>query len=106
ERRRYTPASLRRSLERTGFVVERVTFTNMCVFPPALLVRGWQQLTGRANEPSDSDLDVPPSPVNTFFDWCLTAESRLLAATNLPIGTSVMAIARKPAEVDCAAPVR
>jgi SAM-dependent methyltransferase len=95
ERRRYTPAQLRRSLERAGFVVERVTFTNMSVFPPALLRRGWEQITGRASVPSDADLHLPPAPVNRFFDWCLTVESRILPRMNLPVGTSVMAVARK-----------
>lgn len=93
---RYTPRELAASLAAAGFAVERVTFTNMCLFPPVLAVRGLQQLTGRAAKPSDSDLDVPAAPINTGFDVLLAAEARLLSAVNLPIGTSVMAIARKP----------
>jgi SAM-dependent methyltransferase len=93
---RYTPRELATSLKTAGFAVERVTFTNMSLFPPVLAVRGLQQLTGRAAEPSASDLDVPAAPVNIAFDWILAAEARLLSAVNLPIGTSVMALARKP----------
>ena len=96
ERRRYTPKQLRARLEAAGFAVERVSFTNMCLFPPVLAVRGLQQLTGRAGDASDTDLAVPSLPVNIFFDRCLALENRLLAAINLPIGTSVMAVARKP----------
>lgn len=98
EKRRYTPARLRRSLVTAGFDVERVTFTNMCLFPPVFAVRGLQQITGRAARPSASDLDVPIAPVNGTFNLLLAAESRVLSAVNLPIGTSVMAVARKPAD--------
>lgn len=93
---RYTPRELRNSLVSAGFVVERVTFTNMCLFPPVFAVRGLQQLTGRAAEASTSDLNVPMAPINRAFDLCLAAEARVLSAVNLPIGTSVMAVARKP----------
>lgn len=93
---RYTPREMAASLKAAGFDVERVTFTNMSLFPPVLAVRGWQQVSGRAAQPSASDLDVPVAPVNTAFDLLLAAEARLLAAVNLPIGTSVMALARKP----------
>lgn len=97
EKRRHTPARLRRRLVETGFDVERVTFTNMCLFPPVLAVRGLQQITGRAATPSASDLDVPVAPVNRTLDLLLAAETRLVSVANLPIGTSVMALARKPA---------
>lgn len=96
ERRRYTPARMRAALVAAGFVVERVSFTNCVLFPPVFAVRGLQRLTGKANAPSDSDLDVPIAPVNTFFDLCLWMENRIFAGMNMPIGTSVMALARKP----------
>lgn len=97
ERRRYTPARMRKALEAAGFEVERVTFTNCVLFPPVFAVRGFQQLTGRAKQPSDSDLDVPAAPINALFDLALRVEHRFLAMTNMPIGTSVMAVARKKA---------
>lgn len=96
ERRRHTPARLRAALVAAGFDVDRITFTNLCLFPPAFVVRGLQRLTGRAATPSTSDLEVPAGPVNALLDLCLAVEARLLAAVNLPIGTSVMAVARKP----------
>ena len=95
ERRRYTTRSLRGALEAAGFAIERVTFTNFALFPPVLAVRGFQRLSGRADEPSDADLRVPIAPVNRFFDVCLALENRALSRVNLPIGTSVMALARK-----------
>lgn len=95
EVRRYTRVRLRERLERAGFAVERLTFTNMSLFPPALAVRALQRLTGRASEASEADLAVPAAPVNALLDAILTAEAALLSRTNLPIGTSIMAIARK-----------
>lgn len=96
ERRRYTPARVRARLAAAGFDVERATFTNFCLFPPVLAVRGLERLTGRADEASDADLAVPIAAINGFFDVCLWMENRWLSMTNMPIGTSVMAIARKP----------
>lgn len=96
ERRRYTPARVRASLVAAGFDAERVTFTNACLFPPVLAVRGVERLTGRAKEASDADLTIPAAPVHTVFDLCLRLENRLLSLMDLPIGTSVMAVARKP----------
>ncbi len=95
EVRRYTRQRLTERLVSAGFAIERVTYTNMILFPPTLGVRGWQQLTGRAAEASDADLAVPSRPVNAVLDLCLTAEAALLSVMNLPIGTSVMAVGRK-----------
>jgi SAM-dependent methyltransferase len=95
ERRRYTPATLRTRLAAAGFNVERVTFTNCALFLPVLAVRGVERLTGRADEASDADLSVPAAPINALFDACLRLEHRLLPMMNMPIGTSVMAVARK-----------
>src|SRR5262249_47199070 len=52
ELRRYTKPRLRSRLTNAGFTVERVTFTNMTLFPLALAIRGLERLTGRAAEPS------------------------------------------------------
>jgi SAM-dependent methyltransferase len=96
EVRRYTRARLRERLERAGFEVERMTFTNMTIFPVALAVRMSERLTGGADQASDADLRVPAKPINALFDAALRLESRLMGLTNLPIGTSLMCVARKP----------
>jgi SAM-dependent methyltransferase len=95
EVRRYTRQRLAARLEHAGFRVDRLTFTNCSLLPPALLVRTIQRLTGRASEPSEADLRIPPAPVNAALDACLRMEARLLAHTDLPIGTSLMARAVK-----------
>ncbi|MEO8482538.1 MAG: class I SAM-dependent methyltransferase [Acidobacteriota bacterium] len=95
EVRRYTRGRLKRRLERAGFNVERLTFTNMSLFPPALAVRTLERVTGRASDASEADLTVPPAPINHALNWMLAGEAAFLRVTNLPIGTSIMAVARK-----------
>jgi SAM-dependent methyltransferase len=97
EVRRYTPSMLRAKLRDAGFDVERLTFTNMTPFPVALTVRTVQRLTGQATEASESELRVPPAPINALFDMALAIEAGWLRMTNLPVGTSLMAVGRKPA---------
>ena len=95
EVRRYTRRRLSGRLTAAGFTIERMTFTNMATFPAALLVRTFDRLTGRAGVASDADLRVPPAPVNAVLDLLLRAEGLLLRWTDLPIGTSLLCVARK-----------
>ena len=95
EVRRYTRTSLSNKLTAAGFRVRRVTFTNLTPFPFALGVRGLERLRGRHHEASDADLQTPAAPVNAIFDLTLRAEAAWLKVANLPIGTSVMAVAEK-----------
>ena len=95
EKRRYTRASVRAVLERAGFTMERVTYTNMLTLPLVLAVRLKDQLMGKAGTASDQDLQVPAAPVNSALAGLLSIESAWLRAGNLPVGSSVMAIARK-----------
>jgi len=96
EVRRYTPDRLRRRLTTAGFDIGRLTFTNMSLVAPAWLVRSAERVTGRSSEASEANLRVPASPINTLLDAVLHAEAGLLRVANLPIGTSLMAVARKP----------
>ena len=95
EQRRYTRRRLADRLEDEGFTVERVTYTNMMTFPLALAVRLSERLTGRAGTASDADLRVPAAPINTALNSMLAIEHAWLRVMNLPIGSSVLAVARK-----------
>ena len=97
EVRRYTPRRLSALLENAGFAIERLTFTNMATFPVALAVRTFDRVTGRAARASEADITVPPWYINALFDGLLRAEGQLLRAVNLPVGTSLLCVARKPA---------
>lgn len=95
EKRRYTPERLASRLTQAGFHIERMSFTNMVTFPLALAVRWSERLRGRASTPSDADLRVPAWPVNTTLSAALAAEGQLLRMTNLPVGSSLLCLARK-----------
>jgi len=101
EVRRYTRARLAGRLRAGGFAVERMSYTNCVTFPAALAVRWRDRVTGRAREASDADLQVPPAPVNGALALALAVESGLLRWMDLPIGSSLLCLARKP---DGAAP--
>lgn len=95
EKRRFTKRSLATLLTDAGFRVERLTFTHMSSFPAALLVRGFERLTGRAATASEADLRVPAAPVNAVFDGLLQLEAAWLRIGNLPIGSSLLVLVRK-----------
>jgi len=97
ERRRYTPERLAGRLTRAGFSIGRITFTNMLTFPIALAVRATERLTGRAAEASEADLRVPSAPINAALGAITAIDGGLLRFVNLPIGTSLLCVARKPA---------
>ena len=95
ELRRYTRPRLRQLLEGAGFEIERMTFTNMVTFPLTLAVRWLDRVRGRAAVASENDLAVPAAPINAAFDAALRIEHAVMKAIDLPIGTSLLCVARK-----------
>jgi SAM-dependent methyltransferase len=95
ERRRYTPARLTALLGGAGFVITRMTFTNMMTFPLTLAVRVADRITGRVQQASDAELRVPPAPANAMLSAAVAIDGALLRWGNLPIGSSLMCVARK-----------
>ncbi|MBI1876629.1 MAG: class I SAM-dependent methyltransferase [Acidobacteria bacterium] len=97
EVRRYSKQSLRRLLVDTGFTVVRMTHTYATLFPVMLLVRTGQRLAGlAAEEHASREITVPPSPVNEILSGVLTLESIALRFVDMPVGSSILCLARKP----------
>jgi SAM-dependent methyltransferase len=96
EVRRYNKPRLRSRLTAAGFRIDRMTYTNFVTFPLALAVRGFERLTGRAAEASDADLRVPREPINAMLTAALRVEGLLLRVVDLPFGSSLFCVARKP----------
>ena len=94
ERRRYTKPLLRARLEGAGFEVERLTHTNATLFPLMLAARVGQRLKGA--RPQESDIEVPPRAINEALSAMLAAEAALVQYVSLPVGSSLLALARKP----------
>jgi ubiquinone/menaquinone biosynthesis C-methylase UbiE len=95
EVRRYQRNELREHLTRTGFHVRRITYTNFSLLPLVATVRFAQRLTGHRE--SDREIGVPPTPVNAALSGALAVEAAALKLVNMPLGSSLLALARKPA---------
>lgn len=96
--RRYERAQLRRVLEAAGFQIERLTFFMTTLYPALRLSR----LVGRNRERNrhaathERELKIVPG-LNALFTALLSVEARAVAAgVQLPFGTSLLAIARRP----------
>ncbi len=99
EYRRYTPAMLRTLVEGAGFEVERLTFDHFTLLPIMLPVRLWQrQFLAKDGTvaPGESDIQVPMAPVNAALTLLVSLEALALRFVNMPIGPSLMCLARKP----------
>ncbi len=95
EVRRYTKAGLRARVEAAGFQIQRLTFTNGAIFPLTLVARLADRLRGRADVASTADLQVPSASVNAILDGVLRLEARALNYVNVPIGSSLLCLARR-----------
>lgn len=97
ELRRYDKKRLRELVEGAGFEVERLTYTNFTLFPAMLAVRLAQRLAGlRPAERAHAEITVPPRLVNDSLAALLSLEARLLGRVDMPVGSSLLCLARKP----------
>jgi SAM-dependent methyltransferase len=97
EVRRSTRRRLRRRLTAAGFDDIRLTYSNAILFPLMLAVRTGQRIMGLATpEEAGTDVVVPPAPINRLLSALLLAEARALRVVDMPIGSSLLCVARKP----------
>lgn len=94
EVRRYHRAELRDHLIGTGFEVERITYTNFTLLPIVAGVRFSQRLFGHRE--STSEMTVPSAPVNATLSAALAVEAAALRLVDMPLGSSLLALARVP----------
>ena len=91
-RHRYTRPELRALLQGAGLELLRASYCNSLLFPLLLTHRGLDRLTGRHG----SDVGFLPAPFEAAFRAVLGLEARLLRRVSLPVGASVVALARRP----------
>lgn len=105
-KRRYTAQELDKKLTAVGFRVERMTYNNFFVFPMAapliLLRRGTDQELDLESPHFDDEsyqVEMEPAPplLNTILSGVTWTESQVLRWLNLPVGTSIICIAQRPA---------
>lgn len=100
-KRRYTQAGLAELLTRSGFSVERLTYFFSPLFFAALGVKGLRTLRNAVLGPppihSIADLTEAKNfaPLNRLMLGVLAGERRYLERATLPLGTSLLAIARR-----------
>ena len=97
EIRRYSRDELRVRMERAGFVIERVTYTNATLFLPLAIARLLQRRRGLRREgETESEITVPPAPINAFMTGVMQFEALWLRWFDEPFGSSLLCLARKP----------
>lgn len=96
--RRYTRGLLRRRIVAAGLVPERISYFNTLLFPAILPAVLAGKALERISPPGDrTNLSLSlPAPVNDGLAAVMSSERRWLARANLPVGHSLIALARRP----------
>ncbi len=93
-RRRYRPAELRaRGLE-AGFEILKLSYYNFFLLPIVAAARLVQRFIGARR--GGHDLRMPPPPVNWILTMVFSSERYLLRRISLPVGVSILMLARNP----------
>ncbi len=91
--RRYTRREMRGRLERAGFEVERCTYSVFLLFP---LIVVWRIFEKRKRGPAKASLIGVPDWANRLLIAIQGLEGAVTRWVDLPWGSSVVAVARKP----------
>jgi len=102
ERRRYSTGRMRAIVEAAGLRVERLTYLFAVLFPALLAVRMLHLNERHTTSPetpggpeTDWEMRVPPAPINEALTWMLRGEAALSRHVPMPVGSSVLVVARK-----------
>lgn len=90
--RRYTRPRLLAPLEAAGLEVERATYFNSILLPAAYASRWVARMTGSRKA---LGVEMPSQPVNETMKAVFSLETALLRGVDLPVGMSLLAVARK-----------
>lgn len=97
EVRRYERDDLRVRLTRAGFAIVRLTYTNAVLFLPLRLTRAMQRRRGlRSEGEAQHEISVPAAPINATLTALLRLEALWLRWFDVPFGSSLLCLARKP----------
>ncbi|HWD41331.1 MAG TPA: class I SAM-dependent methyltransferase [Fimbriimonas sp.] len=91
--RRYRRPELRSRLTDAGFEVKRIGYSVFFLFP---LVVVWRFFEKRKKGPAQASLVQLPKWLNGALVGLQRVETALIGLVDLPIGSSVVAVARKP----------
>jgi len=91
--RRYTRSKFNILLESRGFNIKYSTYFNTFLFPPAVLKRFFDKLTGEKGDYKPVD-DVSTG-INKLFEKIFRSETTFLKHLSFPFGVSILTIAEK-----------
>lgn len=91
-KRRYLRTELQEKITSAGFELEHLSYANALVLPLVLLARGLQKLRGGGGH---QEMELPHPLINSLVSMLCSAEAPLVRSGTLPIGMSLVAIARK-----------
>lgn len=91
-RHRYTADEMRGKVQRAGLKVIRLTYANFFLFIPIYITRALQLARGKKES---SDVELPPTILNSILESLLKIESLLIRFVDLPFGVSLFALATK-----------
>lgn len=92
--RRYTTRSLGKKVVQAGFRILKLSYASSLLFPLILAVRLWKRYVYSNGTPA-SDLWPAPLLFNSALYAVYGLEASLLPHVNLPVGSSVVCVARK-----------
>lgn len=97
ERRRYTAASVRQLVETAGLRAERISYLFATLLPLMAAARLVQRMTRpfRRGPSAETDIAVPSAPVNLVLTALVSVEAALGRHLPMPIGSSLLIVARK-----------
>ena len=87
-KRRYSKRALKRLFDESPLKLESIGYFNSLLFPLAIAKR----LASRVSGAEDSDLKLPPAPINYLLERAFAAERRVVGRVPLPPGVSLFAV--------------
>ena len=93
--RRYSRGSLERILKGAGLKIEKMSYWNFSMFFPVFVMRMAKRLLGIKGMSGDDDFIRLGPALNSILKKLLISENRVLRHMDLPMGVSVLAVARK-----------
>jgi SAM-dependent methyltransferase len=93
-RRRYTSKTLRQTVRSAGLTVERQSYVSAFLLPVIYLGRQWLKVVRRFRE-LNTENNLHPAWSNGILRGIFEAEIPVLRRMDLPVGASIMCVARK-----------
>lgn len=92
-KRRYRRDELQEKLRSAGYEIAHLAYVNGLVLPLVLLARGLARVRSHRGH---QEMELPSPLVNGLVSWLCYAEEALVRRDLLPIGMTLVALARKP----------